>query len=66
MPATNTAADRNTRNHSIGDQVTMKRNTNTRGQILDILPHPAYGQSYLIKWSHLRHPGEGWGDHDLV
>ena len=58
--------DRNTRAHSIGGQVAMKLDPDFGGQILDILPHPAYGRSYLVKWSHLPHPGEGWCDNDLL
>jgi hypothetical protein len=68
MNIVNTATDldRNTRNHQPGDRVAMKRDPDLGGKILEILPHPAYGQSYLVKWDHLRHPGEGWGDYDLA
>lgn len=63
----NTDLARNTRNHSVGDKVTMKRDPNDySGRVLEILPHPAYGRSYLVKWTHLDCAGDGWCDHDLA
>lgn len=63
---TATKVDHNTRNHQPGDRVSMKRDPDLGGRVLKILPHPAYGQSYLIKWDHILHPGEGWCDSDFA